>query len=240
MSRKELKRKPLNNNFTLHLFTIIAIILFLITTATITNAIHTFNNNNLKSGFTLIESGDYKFKMYRYSSPHEKFTTLFIDESLSDFDVNLLNIPYDEKLYFHSQRELEDFYSFAKTDRTKLYVLIDSEHTDLQEEIESFNDFENIYDVKNKAQVFNCGNTKSDQTLVLVDNSLNLYPKNIAYWNLGIDPKLIGTINDPTKFYTYFCENILPGGSTDLYNYNIYIIVSNKNKKLIKVCKLLK
>ena len=98
MSRKKSNRKPLNNNFTLHLFTIISIILFLITTATITNAIHTFNNSNLKNYFTLIESGDYKFKMYRYSSPHEKFTTLFIDESLSDFDVNLLNIPYDEKL----------------------------------------------------------------------------------------------------------------------------------------------
>ena len=240
MSRKELKRKPLNNNFTLHLFTIIAIILFLITTATITNAIHTFNNNNLKSGFTLIESGDYKFKMYRYSSPHEKFTTLFIDESLSDFDVNLLNIPYDEKLYFHSQRELEDFYSFAKTDRTKLYVLIDSEHTDLQEEIESFNDFENIYDVKNKTPIFNCGNTKSDKTLVFVDDSLKLYPKDIAYWNLGITPENIGTINDSSKFYTYYCENISPGGNTDLYNYNIYIIVSNKNKELIEMCSKLK
>ena len=240
MSAKKSNRKLLNNNFTLHLFTIIAIILFLITTATITNAIQTFNDSNSKSDFTLIEYGDYKFKMYRYSSPHEKFTTLFIDESLSDFDVNLFNIPYDEKLIFHSKRELEDFYNFAKTDRTKLYVLISSEHTDLQEEIESFNDFENIYDVKDKTQIFNCGNTKSDKTLVFVDNSLNLYPKNIAYWNLGIDPKLIGTINDPTKFYTYYCENILPGGSTDLYNYNIYIIVSNKNKKLIKVCKLLK
>ena len=240
MSAKKSNRKLLNNNFTLQLFTIIAIILFLITTATITNAIHTFNDNNSKSDFTLIESGDYKFKMYRYSSPREKFTTLFIDESLSDFDVNLLNIPYDEKLYFHSKKELEDFYNFAKTDRTKLYVLVDSEHIELQKEIESFNDFDNICDVKDKTQIFHCGNTKSDKTLVLVDDSLNLYPKNIAYWNLGIDPKLIGTINDPTKFYTYYCENILPGGSTDLYNYNIYIIVSNKNKKLIKVCKLLK
>ena len=240
MSAKKSNRKLLNNNFTLQLFTIIAIILFLITTATITNAIHTFNDNNSKSDFTLIESGDYKFKMYRYSSPHEKFTTLFIDESLSDFDVNLLNIPYDEKLYFHSKKELEDFYNFAKTDRTKLYVLVDSEHIELQKEIESFNDFDNICDVKDKTQIFHCGNTKSDKTLVLVDDSLNLYPKNIAYWNLGIDPKLIGTINDPTKFYTYYCKNILPGRSTDLYNYNIYIIVSNKNKKLIKVCKLLK
>ena len=238
MSAKKSNRKLLNNNFTLHLFTIIAIILFLITTATITNAIHTFNNNNLKSGFTLIESGDYKFKMYRYSSPHEKFTTLFIDESLSDFDVNLLNMHYDEKLYFHSKRELQDFYNFAKTDRTKLYVLIDSEHRDLQAEIESLDVFENICDIKDKTQIFNCGNTKSDKTLVLVDDSLNLYPKNIAYWNLGINPELIGTINDPTEFYTYYCENILP--SENLYNYNIYIIVSKKNKKLIKICKLLK
>ena len=205
MSAKKSNRKLLNNNFTLQLFTIIAIILFLITTATITNAIHTFNDNNSKSDFTLIESGDYKFKMYRYSSPREKFTTLFIDESLSDFDVNLLNIPYDEKLYFHSKKELEDFYNFAKTDRTKLYVLVDSEHIELQKEIESFNDFDNICDVKDKTQIFHCGNTKSDKTLVLVDDSLNLYPKNIAYWNLGIDPKLIGTINDPTKFYTYYC-----------------------------------
>ena len=240
MSAKKSNRKLLNNNFTLHLFTIIAIILFLITTATITNAIHTFNDNNSKSDFTLIEAGNHKFKMYRYSYPREKFTTLFIDESLSDFDVNLLNIPHDEKLYFHSKRELEDFYNFAKTDRTKLYVLVDFEHIELQKEIESFNDFDNICDVKDKTQIFHCGNTKSDKTLVLVDDSLNLYPKNIAYWNLGIDPKLIGTINDPTKFYTYYCKNILPGGSTDLYNYNIYIIVSNKNKKLLKLCKLLK
>ena len=240
MSRKKSNRKPLNNNFTLHLFTIISIILFLITTATITNAIHTFNNNNLKSDFTLIESGNYKFKMYRYSSPHEKFTTLFIDESLSDFDVNLLNIPYDEKLYFHSKRELEDFYNFAKTDRTKLYILVDSEHIELQKKIESFNDFDNIYDVKDKTQIFNCGNTKSNKTLVFVDDSLNLYPKDIAYWNLGINPEYIGTINDSSKFYTYYCENISPDGNTDLYNYNIYIIVSNTNTKLINICKLLK
>ena len=240
MSRKKSKRNTLKQNISLHLYTIIAIVLFFTTIATIANAVQTFNNNDSKSDFTLIEAGEYKFKMYQYSYPHEKFTTLFIDESLSDFDVNLLNMHYDEKLYFHSKRELQDFYNFAKTDRTKLYVLIDSEHRDLQAEIESLDVFENICDIKDKTQIFNCGNTKSDKTLVFVDDSLNLYPKNIAYWNLGIDPKLIGTINDPTKFYTYYCENILPGGSTDLYNYNIYIIVSNKNKKLIKVCKLLK
>ena len=240
MSRKKSKRNTLKQNISLHLYTIIAIVLFFTTIATIANAVQTFNNNDSKSDFTLIEAGEYKFKMYQYSYPHEKFTTLFIDESLSDFDVNLLNMHYDEKLYFHSKRELQDFYNFAKTDRTKLYVLIDSEHRDLQAEIESLDVFENICDIKDKTQIFNCGNTKSDKTLVLVDDSLNLYPKNIAYWNLGINPELIGTINDPTKFYTYYCENILPGGSTDLYNYNIYIIVSNKNEKLIKICNLLK
>ena len=240
MGRKKTKRKPIYNNYTLHLYTIITIVLFFITIATIANAINSFNSNDSKRDFTLIESGDYKFKMYRYSSPHEKFTTLFIDESLSDFDVNLLNMPYDEKLYFHSKRELEDFYNFAKTDRTKLYVLIDSEHTDLQEEIESFNDFENICDVKNKTQIFNCGNTNSDKTFVFIDDSLDLYPKDIAYWNLGINPEHIGTIKDSSKFYTYYSENISHGGSADLYNYNIYIIVSNKNEKLIKICNLLK
>lgn len=243
MSRKKSKRKCSFNNYSLHLYTIITIVLFfttIATIATIAKAVQTFNDNNSKSDFTLIEAGDYKFKMYQYSTPHEKFTTLFIDESLKDFDVNVLNMPYDEKLYFHSKRELEDFYSFTKTDRTKLYVLIDSKHTDLQEEIESFNDFENICDVKDKTQIFNCGNTESDKTFVFIDDSLDLYPKNIAYWNLGIDPKYIGTIKDVSKFYTYYCENILPGGSIDLYNYNIYIIASNKNKKLIKVCKLLK
>ena len=238
MSRKKSKRKCSFNNYSLHLYTIITIVLFFITIANIANTINTFNNNDSKSNFTLIEAGEYKFKMYQYSYPHEKFTTLFIDESLSDFDVNLLNMHYDEKLYFHSKRELQDFYNFAKTDRTKLYVLIDSEHRDLQAEIESLDVFENICDIKDKTQIFNCGNTKSDKTLVLVDDSLNLYPKNIAYWNLGINPELIGTINDPTEFYTYYCENILP--SENLYNYNIYIIVSKKNKKLIKICKLLK
>ena len=240
MSRKKSKRKCSFNNYSLHLYTIITIVLFFITIANIANTINTFNNNDSKSNFTLIEAGEYKFKMYQYSYPHEKFTTLFIDESLSDFDVNLLNMSYDEKLYFHSKRELQDFYNFAKTDRTKCYVLIDSKHTDLQNEIEKYNDFENIYDVKDKTQVFNCGNTKSNKTLVLVDNSLNLYPKDIAYWNLGINPELIGTINDPTEFYTYYSENISHGGSADLYNYNIYIIVSNKNEKLIKICNLLK
>ena len=238
MSRKKSKRKCSFNNYSLHLYTIITIVLFFITIANIANTINTFNNNDSKSNFTLIEAGEYKFKMYQYSYPHEKFTTLFIDESLSDFDVNLLNMHYDEKLYFHSKRELQDFYNFAKTDRTKLYVLIDSEHRDLQAEIESLDVFENICDIKDKTQIFNCGNTKSDKTLVLVDDSLNLYPKNIAYWNLGINPELIGTINDPTEFYTYYCENILP--SENLYNYNIYIIKKKKNKKLIKICKLLK
>ena len=205
MSRKKSKRKPKFNNYSLHFSTIIAIVLLFITIATIANAINSFNSNDLKNDFTLIESGDYKFKMYRYSSPHEKFTTLFIDESLSDFDVNLLNIPYDEKLYFHSKGELEDFYKLTKTDKTKLYVLIDYEHTDLQEEIESFNDFENICDVKNKAQIFNCGNTNSEKTLVFVDDTLKLYPKDIAYWNLGISPENIGTIKDAESFFTYYC-----------------------------------
>jgi hypothetical protein len=103
-----------------------------------------------------------------------------------------------------------------------------------------FNDFENICDVKDKTQIFNCGNTNSDKTFVFIDDSLDLYPKDIAYWNLGINPEHIGTIKDSSKFYTYYSENISHGGSADLYNYNIYIIVSNKNEKLIKICNLLK
>ena len=94
MSRKKSKRNTLKQNISLHLYTIIAIVLFFTTIATIANAVQTFNNNDSKSDFTLIEAGEYKFKMYQYSYPHEKFTTLFIDESLSDFDVNLLNMHY--------------------------------------------------------------------------------------------------------------------------------------------------
>ena len=240
MSRKKSKRNALKQNISLHLYTIITIILFFITVATITNVIHNFNNSNLKSDFTLIESGDYKFKMYQYSYPREKFTTILVDESIKSFDVDLLNIKYDEKLYFHSKRELEDFYYFTKTDRTKLYVLIDSEHTDLQNKIESFHAFDTLLDVKDKTQIFHCGNKKSDKTLVFVDSSLNISPKNISYWNLGIDPENLNIIRNYQKFYMDYCKNMVSGGTFDLFNYNIYVIVSNKNKELLKICKLLK
>ena len=110
----------------------------------------------------------------------------------------------------------------------------------MQEKIESFKDFEKILDVKDKTQIFNCGNANSKKTYVFVDDTLDILPKNIAYWNLGITPDGSSIIHDSEKFYSDYCKYIAPGGIFDLYNYNVYIIVSNQNKKLIKICKLLK
>ena len=240
MTKKSSNRKYLNDNNTLLLYTIITIVLFFITVATISKAIQSFNDNSSQNDFTLIESGDYKFKMYQYSYSSKKHTIMLIDESLTDFDIDSLNIAYDEKQYFHTQRELEDIYISSKTDKNKLYVLIDAEHIELQEKIESFKDFEKILDVKDKTQIFNCGNANSKKTYVFVDDTLDILPKNIAYWNLGITPDGSSIIHDSEKFYSDYCKNIVPGGMFDLYNYNVYIIVSSQNKKLIKICNLLK
>ena len=240
MNSKKSNRKSLNDNYRLLLYTMITIVLFFITVATISNAIHSYNDSSSQKYFTLIESGDYKFKMYQYSYSSKKHTIMLIDESLTDFDIDSLNIAYDEKQYFHTQRELEDIYISSKTDKNKLYVIIDAEHIELQEKIESFNEFDKILDVKDKTQIFNCGNTKSNKSYVFVDGTLNIFPKNIAYWNLGLDPYGSSIITDSEKFYSDYCKNIVPGGMFDLYNYNVYIIVSNQNKQLIKICKLLK
>lgn len=239
MTKKRSNRKYLNGKYTLLLYTMIAIVLFFITVATISKAIHSYIDNSLQKDFTLIESGDYKFKMYQYSYSSKKHTIMLIDESLIDFNLDSIHIAYDEKQYFHTQRELEDLYLITKTDRNKLYVLIDAEHIELQEKIESFKDFEKILDVKDKTQIFHCGNTKSNKTYVFVDDTLDIFPKNIAYWNMGINPDGSSIIHDSENFYSDYCKNIVPGGMFDLYNYNVYIIVSNQNKKLIKVCKLL-
>ena len=41
--------------------------------------------NKVDERFTFIEADNCKFKMYKYSHPHENFTSLLIDESLKDF-----------------------------------------------------------------------------------------------------------------------------------------------------------
>ena len=240
MTKKRANRKYLNGKYTLLLYTMIAIVLFFITVATISKTIHSYIDNSSQNDFTQIESGNHVFKMYQYSYWHSKHTIMLIDESLTDFDIDSLNIVYDEKQYFHTQRVLEDIYISSKTDKNKLYVLIDAEHIELQEKIESFNEFDKILDVKDKTQIFNCGNTKSNKSYVFVDGTLNISPKNIAYWNLGINPDGSSIIHDSENFYSDYCKNIVSGGMFDLYNYNVYIIVSNQNKKLIKICKRLK
>lgn len=239
MTKKRSTRKYLNDNYRMHLYTMITIVLFFITVATISKTIHSYIDNSSQNDFTQIESKNHVFKMYQYSYWHSKHTIILFDESLKDFDIDSLNLAYDEKQSFHTQRELEDIYISSKTDRNKLYVLIDDEHIELQEKIEGFKEFDKILDVKDKTQIFNCGNKKSNKTYVFVDGTLNISPKNIAYWNLGINPDGSSIIHDSENFYSDYCKNIVSGGIFDLYNYNVYIIVSNQNKKLIKVCKLL-
>ena len=85
---------------------ILCIVLFFITVATISNAIHSYNDSSSQKYFTLIESGDYKFKMYQYSYWHSKHTVILIDESLTGFDIDSLKIAYDEKQSFHIQEDV--------------------------------------------------------------------------------------------------------------------------------------
>ena len=220
------------------LFFIIAIIM----KDFVLSSINTLTNfNRLDDNFKIINTDDYSFQMYEYSNPHENFTSLLIDESLKDFDLDTLDLKYDEKIYFHSDRELTDFYSFVKQDRTKLYILVDVKHKELIDFIENLHDFESIVDVKDKAEIYNCGNPEAKNTIVFVDNSLNIIPKNIAFWNVGIQPDEIRLIENANSFSDYYYDNYI---KTDLNpaaldNYNIYVIVNTNNKKLIAACKAL-
>ena len=183
--------------------------------------------------------------MYKYSYPAENFTSLLIDESLKDFNLDVLNFKYDEKHYISSERELIDFYRFAKTDRTKLYVLIDSKHKKLINTVEKLRNFESIIDVKGKAEIYNCGNPNAQNTIVFIDRTLNIVPKNIAFWNLGIKVKeddiIIKSIDDSNVFSSYYSNNYTKGDTylTPLDDYNIYVIVNKDNLKLIGTCKAL-
>ncbi|MBP3831089.1 MAG: hypothetical protein ILA02_01755 [Clostridia bacterium] len=197
--------------------------------------------NKVDERFTFIEADDCKFKMYMYSQTDKSFTSILIDESLKDFDLEQLDFKYDEKFYIKSEREIIDFYRFAKTDRTKLYVLIDSKHKDLIDTIEKLRDFESIIDVKKKTEIYNTGNPKAQNTIVFVDGTLNIVPKNIAFWNLGIEPDDIRIIDDSNVFSSYYSKNYTKGDTqlTPIDGYNIYVIVSKNNKKLIAACKAL-
>ena len=191
--------------------------------------------------FTFIEADNCKFKMYKYSHPHENFTSLLIDESLKDFDLEQLDFKYDEKFYIKSERELIDFYRFAKTDRTKLYVMIDSKHKKLINTMEKLREFELITDVKEKAEIYNCGKPDAQKTIVFVDRTLNIVPKNIAFWNIGVTPYDIKIIDDSNVFCSYYYKNYTKKDEklTPLDDYSICVIVNKDNKKLIAACKAL-
>ena len=51
--------------------------------------------------FTFIESDNFKFKMYKYSHPHENFTSLLIDESLKEFDLEQLDLSTMKNFTFN-------------------------------------------------------------------------------------------------------------------------------------------
>jgi len=197
--------------------------------------------NKVDERFTFIEADNCKFKMYKYSHPHENYTSLLIDESLKDFDLEQLDFKYDEKFYIQSERELIDFYGLVKADQTNLYIMIDSKHQKLIDTMERLHEFESIMDVKGKAEIYNCGTPDASNTIIFVDESLHIKPKNIAFWNLGIKPDDIRIINDSNVFSSYYSKNYTKGNSqlTPLDDYNIYVIVSKNNKKLIAACKAL-
>lgn len=239
------REKQLKLYKTLALYAI-CVVLFFIAAIIVNNSISKSiaslkNYNKPDDKLTFIEADDCKFKMYMYSQTDKSFTSILIDESLKDFDLEQLDFKYDEKFYIKSEREIIDFYRFAKTDRTKLYVLIDSKHKDLIDTIEKLRDFESIIDVKKKTEIYNTGNPKAQNTIVFVDGTLNIVPKNIAFWNLGIEPDDIRIIDDSNVFSSYYSKNYTKGDTqlTPIDGYNIYVIVSKNNKKLIAACKAL-
>lgn len=246
------EKKRRENQLKLYQRTILALvctILYFIVavnvSTSILKSITSFSNNKPDDKFTIIEADGCKFKMYKYAYPHYKFTSLLIDESLEDFDTEQLNFKVDEKHSINSERELIDFYRFAKTDQTKLYVLIDSKHKKLIDTVEKLRDFESIIDVKGKAEIYNCGNPNAQNTIVFVDRTLNIVPKNIAFWNLGIKVKeadiITKSIDDSNVFSSYYSKNYTKGDTqlTPLDDYNIYVIVNKDNLKLIAACKAL-
>ena len=224
----------------------IGLILFFIVAINVKNfvlkSINSIKNyNKVDDRFTFIEADNCKFKMYKYSHPHENFTSLLIDESLKDFDLEQLDFKYDEKFYIKSERELIDFYGFAKTDHTKLYIMIDSKHQKLIDTMERLHEFESIMDVKGKAEIYNCGTPDAQKTIVFVDRTLNIVPKNIAFWNLGVKPYDIKIIDDSNVFCSYYFKNYTKKDKklTPLDDYSICVIVNKDNKKLIAACKAL-
>lgn len=244
-NEKRRRAKQLKLYKTLILYAI-SVILFFIVGVNVKNfvlkSVQTIKDyNKVDDSFTFIESDNFKFKMYKYSRSHEKFTSLLIDESLKDFDLEQLDFKYDEKFYIQSERELIDFYGFVKADHTNLYVMIDSKHIKLIDTMERLHEFENIMDVKGKTEIYNYGNPNAQNTIVFVDKTLNIVPKNIAFWNLGIKPDNIKIIDDSNVFFSYYSKNYTKG-DTQLNtsdDYNIYVIVSKDNKKLIAACKAL-
>ena len=247
ITRNEKKRreKQLKLYKTLTLYAI-GLILFFIITINVKNfvlkSVQSIKDyNKVDDCFTFIESDNCKFKMYKYSHSHKSFTSLLIDESLKDFDLEQLDFKYDEVFYINSERELIDFYRFVKTDQTKLYVMIDSKHKKLINTMEKLREFELITDVKGKTEIYNCGNPNAQNTIVFVDKTLKIEPKNIAFWNLGIKPDDIRIIDDSNVFSSYYSKNYTKGDAhlTPLDDYNIYVIVNKDNKKLIVACKAL-
>lgn len=229
-----MNKRNSNGTCKLYISTILFLFVFCIGFGLIVRIINLFQETNTEdtvNQFTIINTGEYSFKMYQYSQPREKFTSFLIDEDLKYFDIDTLDIPYDEVLYFHTSRELLDFKRFVQTDRTKLYILVSSEHEDLQQLIESWSDFTNIYDIKDRVQIFNCGNKSGNSSVVFVDEKLRIPPINIAYWNIGINPKKINTIKNTSVFSEY-----LSSDEFDYKNYDIYIFVSKDNEDLIKFC----
>ena len=242
---KKRRAKQLKLYKTLILYAIGLILFFIVTTnvkSFVLKSVQSIKDyNKVDDRFTLIEADNCKFKMYKYSHPHKNFTSLLIDESLKDLNLEQLDFKYDEKFYINSERELTDFYRFVKTDRTNLYVMVDSKHQKLIDTMDKLREFENIMDVKGKAEIYNCGNPNAQNTIVFVDSTLNIVPKNIAFWNLEIKPNDIRIIDDSNVFSSYYFKNYTENGAqlTPLDGYNIYVIVSKDNKKLIAACKAL-
>ena len=201
------------------------------------------NYNKPDDKFTIIEANGCKFKMYTYAYPHYKFTTLLIDESLKDFEPKQLNFNVDEIYNIRSERELIDYYQQAKKNQTKLYIIIDPKHKKLISTMENLREFESIIDVKGKAEIYNCGNPNAQNVIIFVDRDLNIIPKNIAFWNLGIKAKEDNIINRPIDdsnfFSSYYSKNYTKSDNPLTFSddFNIFIIVDKDNLELIDACK---
>ena len=242
--RRENQLKLYRNIF---LCTVCIIMLFIVSvnvSKSISKSISLLSNYNKPDDkFTVIEANNCKFKMYKYAYPHYKFTTLLIDESLKDFEPKQLNFNVDEIYNIRSERELIDCYQQAKADQAKLYIIIDSKHKKLINCIERLHEFENIIDVKGKAEIYNCGNPNAQNVIIFVDRELNIIPKNIAFWNLGIKAKednIINRLIDNSNFFSsYYSKNYTKSDNPLTFSddFNIFIIVDKDNLELIDACK---